>query len=55
MFGIFAHPQLVLQHVTEAFQTQFKLLGTYLVPKIDVQFGVTFQSAPGPPKPRTSS
>jgi hypothetical protein len=36
-------------HVVEPFQTQFKMLGTYLLPKIDVQFGVTFQSAPGPP------
>jgi hypothetical protein len=36
-------------HVDTNFQTQVKFLGTYLVPKIDVQFGVTFQSAPGPP------
>jgi hypothetical protein len=36
-------------NTVEPFQTQFKMLGTYLVPKIDVQFGVTFQSAPGPP------
>jgi hypothetical protein len=33
--------------VVEPFQTQFKMLGTYLIPKVDVQFGVTFQSAPG--------
>jgi hypothetical protein len=32
-------------HVDTNFQTQVKFLGTYLVPKIDVQFGVTFQSA----------
>jgi hypothetical protein len=35
--------------VTQPFQTQFKMLGTYLIPRVDVQFGVTFQSAPGPP------
>jgi hypothetical protein len=35
-------------HVDTAFLTQYKMLGTYLVPKIDVQFGVTFQSTPGP-------
>jgi hypothetical protein len=49
VFGIIAVPTAYC-NVTEAFQTQFKLLSTYLVPKIDVQFGVTFQSAPGPPK-----
>jgi hypothetical protein len=48
LFGIFAIPRRYC-HVDEAFQTQGKLLATYLVPKIDVQFGVTFQSAPGPP------
>jgi hypothetical protein len=35
-------------HVDTNFLTQVKLLGTYLVPKVDVQFGVTFQSTPGP-------
>jgi hypothetical protein len=30
------------------FLTQVKLLGTYLLPKIDVQLGATFQSLPGP-------
>ncbi len=49
VFGVQAAPHSYC-NVTEAFQTQFKMLGTYLVPKIDVQFGVTFQSAPGPPK-----
>ena len=48
VFGIFAIPRGYC-HVDEAFQTQGKVLATYLVPKIDVQFGVTFQSAPGPP------
>jgi len=47
-FGIFAVPRSYC-HVDEAWLTQGKLLGTYLVPKIDVQFGVTFQSSPGPP------
>jgi len=46
-FGIIAVPPSQC-HVDTNFLTQFKLLGTYLVPKIDVQFGATFQSAPGP-------
>jgi hypothetical protein len=33
---------------TEERQTQFKMLGTYLVPKIDVQVSGTLQSLPGP-------
>ncbi len=35
-------------HVDSNFLTQFKLLGTYTVPKVDVQFSGTFQSLPGP-------
>jgi hypothetical protein len=35
-------------HVDTAFLWQYKFLGTYLVPKIDVQFGVTYQATPGP-------
>jgi carboxypeptidase family protein len=35
-------------HVDSAFVPQYKFLGTYLVPKIDVQFGVTYQATPGP-------
>jgi hypothetical protein len=35
-------------HVDTAFLWQYKFLGTYLVPKIDVQVGVTYQSTPGP-------
>src|SRR5262249_1904110 len=38
-YGIFAYSRDDC-HVVEPFQTQFKMLGTYLVPKIDVQFGV---------------
>ena len=30
------------------FLTQIKLLGTYILPKVDVQVGATFQSLPGP-------
>ena len=29
-------------------QTQVKLLGTYLVPRADVNIAATFQSTPGP-------
>jgi hypothetical protein len=35
-------------HVDTIFLTQVKLLGTYTVPKVDVQFSGTFQSLPGP-------
>ena len=35
-------------HVDTAFLTQAKLLGTYTIPKIEVQFAATFQSLPGP-------
>jgi len=35
-------------HVDTAFLTQVKLLGTYTVPKVDVQVAATFQSLPGP-------
>jgi hypothetical protein len=35
-------------HVDTAFLTQLKFLGTYLVPKLDVQVAATFQSYPGP-------
>ena len=34
-------------HVAQGLQTQTKLLGTYLIPKVDVQFAATFQNNPG--------
>jgi hypothetical protein len=35
-------------HVDTKFLTQYKFLGTYLVPKVDVQFAATFSSVAGP-------
>ncbi len=35
-------------HVEQEIQTQLKFLGTYLIPKIDVQVAGTFQNNPGP-------
>ena len=35
-------------HVDTIFLTQVKLLGTYTIPRVDVQFSGTFQSLPGP-------
>ena len=36
-------------------QTQVKLLGTYLLPKVDVNVAATFQSVPGRRSRRTTS
>ncbi len=43
-----AGPLNAFCHVDTNFLTQVKLLGTYTVPKVDVQFSGTFQSLPGP-------
>jgi hypothetical protein len=42
------NPSQLYCHVDEALQTQIKLLGSYLVPKIGMQIAATFQSLPGP-------
>jgi hypothetical protein len=41
------NPQTLYCHVDTKFLTQLKLLGTYLVPKVDVQVAATLQSLPG--------
>ena len=43
-----AGPLNAFCHVDTNFLTQVKLLGTYTLPKVDVQFSGTFQSLPGP-------
>ena len=35
-------------HQEEQWQHQFKMFGTYIVPRIAVQFAAAFQSIPGP-------
>jgi hypothetical protein len=35
-------------HIDTNFLTQVKLLGTYQIPKVDLNFAATFQSLPGP-------
>jgi hypothetical protein len=41
------NPSQLYCHVEGPFQTQLKLLGTYTVPKVDVQVSATMQSIPG--------
>jgi hypothetical protein len=42
------NPSTRFCHVETAYRTQVKFLGTYMVPKIDVQVAGTFRSLPGP-------
>ena len=42
------NPSALYCHVDTAFLTQIKFLGTYAVPKVDVQISATFRSVPGP-------
>ncbi|MEP7304627.1 MAG: carboxypeptidase regulatory-like domain-containing protein [Acidobacteriota bacterium] len=42
------NPSALYCHVDTAFLTQVKFLGTYSVPKVDVQISATFRSVPGP-------
>ena len=42
------NPSSLYCHVDTAFLTQIKFLGTYAVPKVDVQISATFRSVPGP-------
>ena len=42
------NPSQLYCHVDTAFLTQVKFLGTYVVPKVDVQIGAAFRSLPGP-------
>jgi hypothetical protein len=42
------NPSARFCHVDTKFLTQVKFLGTYLVPKADVQIAATFRSLPGP-------
>ncbi len=43
------NPSPLYCHADTKFITQVKLLGVYVVPRIDVQFSATFQSIPGLP------
>jgi hypothetical protein len=41
-------PNISWCHVDEAFRTQVRFLGTYTVPRVDVQLTATLQNMPGP-------
>ena len=41
-------PNIPYCHVEEAFSTQIKFLGSYTIPRVDVQVSGRFQSLPGP-------
>jgi hypothetical protein len=45
--GVSATPERYC-HIDTKFLTQYKAFGTYRVPKVDVQIGVTYQALPGP-------
>src|SRR5207237_3610839 len=45
--GTVAVSSLKSCHVDQAWLTQLKFLGSYTVPKIDVQIGASFQNIPG--------
>jgi hypothetical protein len=42
-----AAPSTTYCHVATAFLTQVKFLGSYTIPRVDVQFSAAFQSVPG--------
>jgi hypothetical protein len=46
--GKLDNPSKLYCHVTPAFLTQAKFLGSYTIPRVDVQVSATFQSLPGP-------
>jgi hypothetical protein len=42
------NPSLLYCHVAQSFLTQVKFLGSYTIPRVDVQVSGAFQSLPGP-------
>ena len=43
-----ANPSQLYCHTRGAFRTQVKFLGTYVIPKVDVQIAATYRGLPGP-------